>query len=103
MENSEFGKGFAYCLGLFLAHAERKTCSPSFWLQGAGDHILEIIIPDGMNHAQEFVERVKYLALPLDGYSPTDIDKEWVIQTAKNLLLEWDIKCGIDAVRGDYE
>ena len=104
-EKSEFGKGFSYCLGLFLAHAERET--PDYdqvsWFYGASDHILEIVVPDCMKHAHLFVDRVIYLSHTTDGYLPTKSDRKWAIQKAKDLLLEWDIKCGIDAVQGEYE
>lgn len=103
-EKSEFGKGFSYCLGLFLAHAERETYDPVSWFYGASDHILEIVVPDCMKHAHLFVDRVIYLSHIMDdGYIPTESDRKWAIQKAKDLLLEWDIKCGIDAVQGEYE
>lgn len=54
-ERSEFGKGYAYCLGLFLAHAERagqdqKTYKsigaedrwPSMWFNAAADHLYDL-------------------------------------------------------------
>jgi len=45
---SEFGKGLTYCIGLFLAHAERKIDfgtderSAETWFNGASDHLYEI-------------------------------------------------------------
>ena len=64
IEESEFGKGYAYCLGLFLAHewkmfsdkskakewAEKhpgdiQVYEASSWFNGAADHLFELEIP----------------------------------------------------------
>jgi len=41
---SEFGRGFAYCLGLFLAHAEKDygmVAHYDLWFCAATDHLWE--------------------------------------------------------------
>jgi len=49
---NEFGKGFTYCIGLFLAHAERKYSAVEaevdnmLWFNGAADHLFELEVPD---------------------------------------------------------
>jgi hypothetical protein len=117
---SEFGKGFAYCLGLFLAHADRvreyKTYGerngmlgqPASWFYGAADHILEMEIPDNCpeemkNEVAQFINRCVHWRLPIDPPYPTWDDVSWAIQTAKDILLKWDIHCGIPAEKGDHE
>src|SRR5438552_18754349 len=43
VEESEFGKGLSYCLGLFLAHAERdQRLGPELWFNGASDHLYDL-------------------------------------------------------------
>jgi hypothetical protein len=106
---SEFGTGYAYCLGLFLAHAERdigpNKSRAGLALYGAADHIFELQIPEALseeqkNKAEAFKDLVLTQRLDLD--IPV---KKWMalLQTAKDLLLEWDIICGIKAEKGDYE
>lgn len=106
---SEFGKGYAYCLGLFLAHAERHIgdrdkIRGGLWLYGAADHIFELEIPDQLTD-DEKMRADAFKGLVLDqrmGEVPwKEVDA--LIQTAKDLLLEWDKRCGISAEKGDYE
>jgi hypothetical protein len=55
-EESEFGKGLTYCLGLFLAHAERHRkekglidgLKPSIWFNGSSDHLYDLVIPNNL-------------------------------------------------------
>ena len=51
MTESEFGKGLTYCIGLFLAHAERwekdketytGVNKAEMWFNGASDHLYEL-------------------------------------------------------------
>lgn len=111
-QNSEFGKGYAYCLGLFLAHAERigrykKTgiIDAGGWFNGAADHFCDLQIPeifsdDVRDRVASFVE--KCIRFRCYG-EPTWEDAASAVQTAKDLLLEWDSKCGIPCRRGDFE
>jgi hypothetical protein len=72
-EKSEFGKGFLYCIGLFLKHSERYSTfkqeldkankelgrlgkgsyAVQLWFYGARDHLHEMKIPnDILNHLE---------------------------------------------------
>jgi hypothetical protein len=106
---SEFGKGYAYCLGLFLAHAERdigpEETRAGLALYGAADHIFELEIPDALSadqkqRAEAFRELVLLQRMDMDVPA-----REWraLLQTAKDLLLEWDIVCGVKAEKGEWE
>lgn len=61
-ETSEFGAGYAYCLGLFLAHEERihkyreinekmskDIMDASAWFNGAADHLFGLVAPPQFN------------------------------------------------------
>lgn len=122
---SEFGRGYAYCLGLFLAHAERlnetlktyrqlredpKTppglfsdnSAVSIWFYAAADHIFEFAARDKRSKA--FKEKVLRLRLPMgEQLEATKEDYDWAIAEAKALLLEFDLKHGIKAVKGQWE
>ena len=109
---SEFGKGFAYCLGLFLSHAHNieflKKIDPKdacHWFYGATDHLIELSIPDKIDDAKKleienFLQRVfEYRLYP----GSTWADVETALAFAKNLLMHWDIVCGIDAAKSTYD
>jgi len=120
MKKSEFGKGFVYCLGLFLCHTmqnhylseERKKDDTyiEMWFYGAADHFYEIEIPEQLPQKMKirlinFVDKVIAWRLPIGRVNvPTKEDKEWAINEAKDILLEVDKKYFIkDAIKGDYE
>lgn len=112
---SEFGKGYAYCLGLFLAHAERmkaykgnSSMGPDMWFYGAADHLFELEIPAALTEKKRAaIEAWKSSCLncrlSLSGEPATWNDVEKALQYAKDLLLEWDAICGIPCEKGDYE
>lgn len=114
---SEFGMGFAYNLGLFLAHAERdlrrveETMGEcSMWFSGAADHLYDIC-DDPEILGEEISEKVKELKKFCfskrfsleEGFVATKEDKFCAIALAKDLLLMWDRKCNIPCERGVYE
>jgi len=104
---SEFGKGFTYCIGLFLMHAEReipKTIPDDLWFNGAADHVYDLEIPD--NLTEEFKDKIinwqrSCLSWRMKPY--TKKDKEWAIDTAKEILRQWDEMCGISCCKGEWE
>ena len=58
---SEFGKGLCYCIGLFLAHAEREVKTErdaGLWFNAASDHLIELQVEDApksvRNRLKEF-------------------------------------------------
>lgn len=118
---SEFGKGLSYCLGLFLAHADRnrgiiyeKDISnvPSFeamlWFSGASDHLYELetdYAPESIkNDIVEFKERCLdfgHGGLLKKEPSFDDVDK--AISEAKYFLLQIDLANKIPAEVGDFQ
>jgi len=111
---SEFGKGFAYCLGLFLAHAERTLYGDkldgdeSLWFSGAGDHVFELCTdPEVLGNdialkAKSFRQFVLSRRYSFDNIVPKE-DVYEAIKQAKHLLFLWDVAKGVDCAKGDYE
>lgn len=115
---SEFGTGYAYCLGLFLAHEwklindkERAKNLPeiypyaNMWFNGAADHLFELIAPSNLPASkiaeiEEFKDRCIGFRLN-DNATFSDCDK--AIEDAKRMLLEWDLFNDIKAEKGDWE
>ena len=99
---SEFGKGLTYCIGLFLAHAERSDEICSLWFNGAADHLYELEIPDNFILKKECLEwQEKCLRWRLKKY--TEKDKIWALKQAIKFLLAWDKQNNIPCEKGDYE
>lgn len=112
MSESEFGSGFTYCLGLFLAHADRnyERLEPEsefevwMWFSAAGDHLFEFQADEAPPAIRE-----RCIALKEKGIewrynkSATIEDKKWAIQEAKDLLREYDNLCGFVTSKGAYE
>jgi len=120
MTKSEFGAGLSYCLGLFLAHAERykshiemdfrkkhgwDTEVAWMWFNGASDHLFDLIIPASL--PKSLKRRLKrfqsYCLTRRDGLTHvpmTDID--YAVAEAKHLLLVIDKAYKIKAKQGDY-
>lgn len=127
--NSEFGKGLCYCLGLFLAHADRihsqletysnlRKANPDLfkedsavemWFNGAADHFFEFQ-PDSAptsalrRRCKELGKLCLKWRLPLYGdKKPTIDDAVWAIQEAKDLLRLIDEANGIPTEKGQWE
>ncbi len=101
---SDFGKGYSYCLGLFLAHTfmfedviKKEYLSYGIWFNGAGDHIFEFEAKTDREIA--FKDRVLHHRLE----TATKEDFEWAIREAKDLLMEYDRKNGFEVIKGNYE
>lgn len=118
METSEFGKGFTYCIGLFLMHYERmkeykklysyedvkESAIYGVWFNGAADHLFDLEVPE--NISKEFKHRIlKWKAICIQHRLaiPKEEDFLWSIKEAKEILIEWDKHCGIGTIVGDYE
>lgn len=97
---SDFGKGLAYCLGLFLAHA-------GMWFNAASDHLFEFdadAAPEGIkSRCIKFRERVLILRNNLSFNAAIEDDYEWATQEAKELLRLIDEAHGIKTIKGLYE
>ena len=100
---SEFGKGFTYCIGLFLSHAERKEEGDyCLWFNGAADHLFELEIPDNFALKEECEEwKSKCLHRRLEKYTKKDL--VWALKQAKKFLLEWDKQNNISCEKGEWE
>ena len=116
---SEFGKGLSYCLALFLCHSERSygvkgketeiLNRPDLWFYGAADHLFELQIPNGLSlnlrkRLAKFKSKVLGWRLSMgDEKQPTQEDKLWSIQEAKDLIRLIDKHFGVKTQRGDWE
>lgn len=114
-DNSSFGKGYSYCLGLFLAHAERMqqykqtekifktTDGPTIWFNSAADHLIELEIPVTLSKKKQ-LEIEKFRNKCLD--NKTEVcswkDVTEAIDKAKILLLEWDKHNKIKSIQADW-
>ena len=103
---SEFGKGFAYCIGLFLAHAERDPTYIDLWFNAAADHLYDLQIPEKMPNKQEIIDwqneclKLRITSLPKNILEQKKI---WAIEQAKKFLLEYDICNGVEACKANWE
>jgi hypothetical protein len=120
-QESEFGKGTTYCLGLFLAHAERQVNNLSIrrgfsesldiemWFNGSSDHLYELQIPETFPKIlQNKLKKFQRKCLNWEhGFNekemPTQEDKDWAISEAKELLRIIDKQNGIKTIRGQYK
>ena|ERR1700760_378119 len=100
---SDFGKGYAYCLGLFLAHAEKISFGGT-WFNGAADHLYDMIIPPNYSETEEEeIEIFKQTCIKWRLEEYTESDKKWAIQKAKDLLRAYDDKNGVVTEKGKWE
>lgn len=124
---SEFGRGLTYCLGLFLAHAERldemiegykplheknpglfnEDHAVEMWFNGAADHLFELEVDSGppelRGRITTFQSRCLQWRLTMGGNPATREDALWAIQEAKDLLRLIDEANGVPVCRGNYE
>lgn len=115
MEQSEFGSGLTYCLGLFLAHAERPRMLPDgsameaeLWFNAASDHLYDLVIPEDFpallkEALSAFKNECLHLGHGFNEPTATMDDVKRLIQAAKDLLRMIDIHFGIPVVQGAYE
>ena len=125
---SEFGQGLTYCLGLFLCHSERDynmpkrlnatkkekevleiINRPDLWFYGAADHLYEMEIPETLSRRlkkrlAKFKDKVMGWRLVMDEKDkPTQEDKTWSINEAKDLLRLIDKHMGVKTKQGDWQ
>lgn len=117
---SEFGKGFTYCIVLFLKHAERYTDISNFldnplgcliWFNGASDHLYELEIPNQL--PEKLRKRIaKWQSKCLDlGHGKhlnaerklTEDDVIWAINEAQEILRSVDTFLGVKTAKGQFE
>ena len=114
---SEFGRGFTYCIGLFLAHQfmhSEDLGKPSnsyfsnewMWFNGASDHLYELEIPDNFvlkAECKKWADKVLDLGHGKDLLSAKQEDIDWALEQARKFLLAWDKQCGINTEKGHWE
>lgn len=110
---SEFGRGYAYNLGLFLAHSDRikeynnMSNGASLWFNGAADHLFELEIPEIFSPSRkEEIKKWRDICLKfrLDLSNKCTFNEvSKAIQYAKDLLREWDQLNNIPSEKGDWE
>ena len=101
IEESEFGMGFTYCIGLFLAHAGQKYSS--YWFNAAADHLFELQVPNIFN--EEIKNKILNWQEKCLKWRLTDGSNEdmlWAIEEAKIILLEYDKAYGISSIKATY-
>lgn len=114
-KESEFGKGFIYCIVLFAMHTERYLDAKgkmlaSRWIgllfNGAGDHFYELQIPERWQkheigkRFEALQDRILEYRLRLD---LTEKDFESVLEELKVLCRLIDKELGVDVIKGTYE
>lgn len=129
-EESEFGDGYGYCLGLFLAHAENmkewrrieKEMAtpkilgggkpydgyPSMWFNGAADHLFGLTIPrklpfERREAVADWRDKCLKFRLCMNGEACTWDDVGEALQFAKDALREWDEINGVKTIKGQWE
>lgn len=121
-KESEFGKGFLYNIGLFLAHQDRierdiraheemgmRERAFQMWFYAAADHMIEFQ-PESAP-TKELVERCSFfqqrcldLRLPsMRDDQATEEDYNWAIREAKDILRAIDEHFGVETIKGNYE
>ena len=113
-EKSEFGKGFTYCLGLFLCHADRRfkdkerekssqTNLAFIWLNGAADHLFEFDAEKAPKPKRDRCQKLQDNVLGRRlAYDVTWEEIEGYIEEAKTILLEYDKFCGFEVIKANY-
>jgi hypothetical protein len=108
---SEFGDGLTYCLGMFLAHAEKDLDGKfrgQLWFNAASDHLYGMNIPG--NFPKELKDRLtKFRNDVLDKGHGSGMMKQFKekdiqasLEEAKDLLLSIDRLFGIESNKGEY-
>jgi len=100
---SEFGTGFTYCLGLYLAHAE-STLDDNIWFYASTDHLFELVIPENVSGVlRDRIIKFKTTALDFRFSGATEKDRAESIQEAKDILLAYDEHLDIPCEKGEWE
>lgn len=121
--NSSFGKGLTYCLGLFLSKEPTivellNCCEKSgfeekayeLWFNVASDHIFDLQIPDSIpvelqDRLKKFQKNCMTWRFPMlkEHKRPTQQDFEWALKEVKFLLRAIDMHIGVEVEKGEFE
>jgi hypothetical protein len=107
---SYYGKGFAYNLGLFLAHAERKIDNREGaegerrWFDGVWDHLIELETSPEVIGAisPETIKFRDFCQYNANDPRADANDIQSAIRWAKRLLYDWDRQNQIPADLAEY-
>ena len=120
---SEFGKGLAYCIGLFLCHSDRKCYTTSSAIEkkkipidfmvemrfnGASGHLYELDTSTVKNkklkkEIEEWRAKVLHWGHGFKRPYATEVDKLWSIDKAKEFLRRLDETNGVKTIQGSWE
>lgn len=126
MEESEFGKGLSYTLGLVLVHSYRdidpfinkrsrklslrqqytEDRKYSKWFTSIWEYMSGLIIPSNLD--PDLKKKLRKLKTKTKNWAlgqpqPTRIDVYWVMQECKECLYLIDIHYGVKAVQSEME
>ena len=114
-KTSEFGKGLTYCIGLFLAHAEREIHNTgtdrdyALWFNGSSDHLYDLNLSKVKDKSLkgkilEWRQKILHWGHGFSEPTATKEDFYWSVQQAKDFLREIDnILIGVKTVQGQWE
>jgi len=106
-QQSDFGRGLVYCIGLFLAHA--SEAKNMLWIDAASDHLFEL---ETLNirdkklkrEIEDWREKVLNWRHGLSRKRATEEQIDWAIEQAKTFLYRIDKKMlGVDAAKARWE
>lgn len=116
---SEFGKGLTYCLGLFLAHAGRyESLSKALkdtslrpvemWFNGSSDHLYELEIPETLpkslqKRLKEFSDKCLKWGHGFPKKKSTEEDLFWSLTEAKELLRLIDKHFKVQTIKASFD
>lgn len=107
---SKFGKGLTYCIGLFLAHADRQIYANdySMWFYGAADHLYDLELPNWLpekleKRLKQFQGKCITWRLILGKNEVTKKDFDWAINEAKSLLMLIDKHFNVKVKKAQWE
>ena len=116
---SDFGKGCVYCIGLFLAHAERFTprnaieeeyMSAPAWFNASSDHLYELQIPENFpEKLKNKIESFRLEALEI-GHGSMMSDEKVTFETVKSsilkaneILMDIDNFMGVEVIKAEWQ
>jgi hypothetical protein len=108
-KGSEFGRGFAYPLALFIAHErmhvidDPELMSWGLWFNAAGDHLFEFEPKAApTNSLVERAGKLKDYVMQLRYGKATREHRDYAVAEAKAIMLELDLAHGVDAAEAAW-
>ena len=110
-KESEFGKGFVYCLFLFAKHFERKINKRDnkedymIFFNGAGDHFFDMEIPKQFKKSEigKLAEWLKDTGIEYrNNYELTGKQVHEFYQKCEELMILIDEELGVKPIKADW-